>query len=79
MEATELSIEERVLIDYLSHFLPADGHEKNKSLKTSQDVADDLNEMTDISLKDIAKQMVECGYKIKIDQDGKPKWMMWPV
>lgn len=66
-----------VLAGYLQSFIPATGAEgENLVLKTSQQILDDLSTMVDITLNDIAEEMVSIGYKVKLDEDGLPKWMM---
>lgn len=66
-----------VLAGYLQSFIPATGAEgDNLVLKTSQQIQDDLSTMVDITLNDIAEEMVSIGYKVKLDEDGLPKWMM---
>ena len=66
-----------VLAGYLQSFIPATGAEgENLVLKTSQQIQDDLSTMVDITLNDIAEEMVSIGYKVKLDEDGLPKWKM---
>ena len=66
-----------VLAGYLQSFIPATGVEgENLVLKTSQQIQDDLSTMVDITLNDIAEEMVSIGYQVKLDEDGLPKWMM---
>lgn len=72
----DLSTETRILIEYLHSFLPADEKDSNVILKSSQDIQDDLSVMVEISLGDISKEMLSCGYKIEVDADNKPKWRM---
>ena len=68
--------EEVILIEYLQTYLPADKEDNNKILKTSQDIADDLAEMVELSLNKITSAMLDVGYHSMIDGDGRPKWMM---
>lgn len=68
--------EEALLIEYLQTYLPADKKEDGKILKTSQDIADDLAEMVELSLNQITSIMLDIGYHSMIDGDGRPKWMM---
>ena len=70
------SPEVQVLIEYLRAFLPADDTDTDVILKSSQDIQDDLSVMVEISLGDISKEMLACGYKIEVDADDKPKWRM---
>ena len=70
------STEIKVLLQYLASFLPADDKDTDVILKSSQDIQDDLSVMVEISLGDISKEMLACGYKIEVDADDKPKWRM---
>ena len=72
----EQSTEVKVLIQYLEAFLPADDTDTDVLLKSSQDIQDDLSEMVEVSIGDISKEMLACGYKIEVDADNKPKWRM---
>lgn len=71
-----ISPEEVVLLEYLQTYLPADKKDEGKILKTSQDIADDLAEMVELSLNQITSIMLDIGYHSMIDRDGRPKWMM---
>lgn len=71
-----VSVEEDVLIQYLMSFLPADGNEENIMLKSTQNIQDDLSNMIEISLNQISSVMRDTGYKVKVDEDLLPKWMM---
>lgn len=70
------SIEEDVLIQYLMSFLPAEDGEEGMILKSSQAIQDDLADMVEISLNQISSVMRDTGYKVKVDADLIPKWMM---
>lgn len=72
----KVSIEEDILIQYLMSFLPADGNEENIMLKSTQNIQDDLADMVEISLNQISSVMRDTGYKVKVDEDLLPKWMM---
>lgn len=70
-------VEEYVLIEYLMAFLSADQPDGDGVLlKSTQDIQDDLSDMVELSLKDIASMMRDTGYHIHIDSDNRPKWMM---
>ena len=71
-----ISPEEAILIEYLQTYLPTDKKDTGKILKTSQDIADDLAEMVELSLNQITSVMLDIGYHSMIDEDGRPKWMM---
>lgn len=66
----------RILIAYLSDFLPADAGDATAILKSSRDIQDDLEEMCEIPVTDISEEMFKCGYNIATDADDKPKWLM---
>ena len=71
-----VSVEEDVLLQYLMSFLPADGNEDNIILKSTLAIQDDLADMVEISLNQISSVMRDTGYKVKVDEDLLPKWMM---
>lgn len=72
----KVSPEETILIEYLQTYLPANKKDEGKILKTSQDIADDLTDMVELSLNQITSTMLDIGYHSMIDGDGRPKWMM---
>lgn len=67
---------EVVLIEYLQTYLPAEKRDDDKILKTSQDIADDLSEMVELTLNQITTIMLDIGYHSMVNKDGRPKWMM---
>ena len=70
-------VEEYVLVEYLMAFLPADQPDGDDVLlKSTQDIQDDLSDMVELSLNDIASTMRDTGYHIHVDSDNRPKWMM---
>lgn len=70
-------VEEYVLIEYLMAFLSADQPDGDDVLlKSTQDIQDDLSDMVELSLNDIASTMRDTGYHIHVDSDNRPKWMM---
>lgn len=72
-----VSVEEQVLIEYLIAFLPADQADREDIiLKSTQDIQDDLSDMVELSLNDIASVMRDTGYHIHVDEDNRPRWMM---
>lgn len=75
-KAERISVEEDILLQYLMSFLPADGNEENIMLKSTQNIQDDLADMVEISLNQISSVMRDTGYKVKVDEDLLPKWMM---
>lgn len=72
-----VSVEEQVLIEYLIAFLLADQADREGIiLKSTQDIQDDLSDMVELSLSDIASVMRDTGYHIHVDEDNLPRWMM---
>lgn len=72
-----VSVEEQVLIEYLIAFLPTDQADREGIiLKSTQDIQDDLSDMVELSLSDIASVMRDTGYHIHVDEDNRPRWMM---
>ena len=65
---------ENVLIEYLQNFLPADKSDKDVIYKTSQDIADDLSTMVELSVNQVSLTLLELGYHTQITEDGLPKW-----
>lgn len=73
---TKIDAEQAVLLEYLQAYLPAEKRDENKILKTTQDIADDLAEMVELTLNQIADTMLNVGYHSMVDEDGRPKWVM---
>ena len=65
---------ENVLIEYLQNFLHADKSDKDVIYKTSQDIADDLSTMVELSVNQVSLTLLELGYHTQITEDGLPKW-----
>ena len=73
----QIEAEKQVLIEYLEAFLSADRHDENGViLKTTQEIQDDLSDMVELSLNDIASMMRDTGYHVYVDEDNRPKWIM---
>lgn len=68
---------QKILIQYLEHYLPADDSDQNVILKSSQDIADDLADIVLLDLNTIAEVM-EPVYRIRFDDGNIPKWAMLP-
>ncbi len=65
---------ENVLIEYLQNYLPADKDDNNIIYKTSQDIADDLSTMVELTVNQVTLTLLELGYHIQLSEDGMPKW-----
>lgn len=76
MAKRDVRFNEFIIIRYCQEYLPADKVSEDVIYKTSQQIQDELSEMADISLNDIAEKMVELGYEMAINPEGKPAWLM---
>lgn len=76
MAKHDIKINEYIIIRYCHEYLPAEKVSDNVVYKTSQQIQDELSEMADISINDIAEQMMHLGYQIAINPEGKPAWIM---
>lgn len=65
-----------ILSRYLGDFQPAQEDNDTAIKKSSEDIKYDLEGMTTLSIDEISEEMVLREYKIMIDHDGKPKWLM---
>ena len=65
---------ENVLIEYLQNYLPADKDDNNIIYKTSQDIADDLSTMVELTVNQVTLTLLELGYHIQLSEDGMPNW-----
>ena len=62
------------MIEYLQNFLPADTSDENIIYKTSQDIADDLSTMVELTVNQVTITLLELGYHTQLSEDGLPKW-----
>lgn len=65
-----------VLQQYCEQWLPAKEVTDYTVFKTSQQIQDELSEMVDISINDITFNLLKTGFKIAINPEGKPAWIM---
>ena len=65
-----------VLRQYCEQWLPAKEVMENTVFKTSQQIQDELSEIVDMSINDITFDLLKQGYKIAINPEGKPAWIM---
>lgn len=65
-----------ILSRYLGTFQPAADEEDATIRKSSEDIQADLSEMGDFSINEISIELVAREYKVTIDEDGKPRWLM---
>lgn len=76
MATDKIKFDKYILIRYFQEYLPVELESENVIYKTSQQIQDELSEMADISINQIAATMVELQYKLTIGPDGRPAWMM---
>ena len=76
MATDKIKFDKYILIRYFQEYLPVEQESENVIYKTSQQIQDELSEMADISINQIAATMVELKYKLPIGPDGRPAWMM---
>ena len=76
MATDKIKFDKYILIRYFQEYLPVEQESENVIYKTSQQIQDELSEMADISINQIAATMVELQYKLTIGPDGRPAWMM---
>ena len=65
-----------VLRQYCEQWLPVQNITDDTVFKTSQQIQDELSEIVDMSINDIACDLLKQGYKIAINPEGKPAWIM---
>ena len=65
-----------VLEGYLKGWAPADAPGTGIMLKTSQDIADELDDMIAIDTVSVASIMSQLGFRVHYDADGPHGWMM---
>lgn len=76
MATDKIKFDKYILIRYFQEYLPVEQESENVIYKTSQQIQDELSEMAEISINQIAATMVELKYKLTIGPDGRPSWMM---
>lgn len=76
MATDKIKFDKYILIRYFQEYLPVEQESENVIYKTSQQIQDELSEMAEISINQIAATMVELKYKLTISPDGRPAWMM---
>lgn len=71
MATDKIKFDKYILIRYFQEYLPVERESENVIYKTSQQIQDELSEMADISINQIAATMVELRYKLTIGPDGR--------
>ena len=65
-----------ILEGYLKGWAPADNPGSGTILKTSQEIADELEDMVSIDTVTVASIMSQLGFRVHYDTDGPHGWMM---
>lgn len=65
-----------VLEGYLKGWAPADAPGAGTILKTSQEIANDLEDMADIDAGTVADIMAQLGFRAHVEMYGPHGWMM---
>lgn len=76
MANKKVEFDKYILYRYFQEYLPADKVTDDVIYKTSQQIQDELSDMAEISINDIAREMVDLGYELVIAPDGRPAWIM---
>lgn len=76
MATDKIKFDKYILIRYFQEYLPVDKENDSVIYKTSQQIQDELSDMAEISINQIAATLVELNYKLTIGPDGRPAWMM---
>lgn len=64
MATDKIKFDKYILIRYFQEYLPVDKEGENVIYKTSLQIQDELADMADISINQIAAAMVELGYSL---------------
>lgn len=65
-----------ILKDYLCGFEPAEELGKGVIMRTSADIMNDLADMDDLSIPEIADAMTTLGYRSRFSESGSHGWML---
>lgn len=76
MANKKVEFDKYILYRYFQEYLPVDKVTDDVIYKTSQQIQDELSDMAEISINDIARAMVDLGYELVISPDGRPAWIM---
>lgn len=68
----------KIFCAYLQGNLPADLSDKNKVLKSSQEIVDDLADMIEVNINEVAEILANAGYIVVTGDDHLPRWAMLP-
>lgn len=73
---TTTVVAERILQQYLSRYAPAENTDTNIILRTSQDIVEELSEVMELTINEVANLLASQGYKIVHSKDGRIGWAM---
>lgn len=76
MATDKIEFDKYILLRYFQEYLPVDKESDSVIYKTSQQIQDELSDMAEISINQIAATLVELDYELTIGPDGRPAWMM---
>lgn len=76
MATDKIEFDKYILLSYFQEYLPVDKESDSVIYKTSQQIQDELSDMAEISINQIAATLVELDYELTIGPDGRPAWMM---
>lgn len=68
--------DETILIRYLEHYLPGKPGDERVIYKTTQQIQDELADMVEMGINDIARHLHELGYEVGLSPDNRPAWVL---
>ena len=66
----------QVLNRYLERYQPAENKETANSYKTSEDIQIELQDVVQFEINEIAIELLTRGYKVELDTEGLPCFLM---
>lgn len=74
-ETSTTTVVRSILQQYLSKYAPAD-IDTSTTLKTSQEIVEELSEVMEVTINEVASILAENGYKIIHSRNGRLGWAM---
>lgn len=74
-ETSTTTVARSILQQYLSKYAPAD-IDTATTLKTSQEIVEELSEVMEVTINEVASILAENGYKIIHSRNGRLGWAM---
>jgi hypothetical protein len=65
-----------IILSYLTPYEPGIEEDPRRVMKSSAEIQDDLSDMLEIDIDEIAQIMHERGYSISVCIDGRPRWLL---